>query len=293
MRRRTLRYLVTPLAVLVMSACGTSDDQNAPPDSSTEESGVPIEARLVLLANDAGSHGAPPALLDDPASVLAYPGWFAGEPTAYDEVRDALVRRDDYPNPARPLLAFTHGPNCLTAEGAGLIAEGRRVDAVFHGQDHDGCDAPQTQIAIFEVDAADLPERFTLPGPGKPKTSGHAAVGPGGLLAFEELDAPAGFEAPPGHEVTEPADMERFVSAMPSDREALRRSTDRLGPRQRAFGFVVTGCALTRAELVLTPSRIGATAVGGENVRCVRAAYYAAVLAVGAERVAGGARPLG
>jgi hypothetical protein len=282
--------LVISAAVLAATACGTNE-ADQPQSSSGDDtssgqqmSGEPVDADLVLLADSATAAVAPPAVLDGPTSVQAYPGWFSADTDLYSQVSDALASLSDYPHPVRPLLAFTSGPNCDTVDHAELMVDGTRVYTEFAGQSHEECLAPHSQVAIFEVNRAALPKDFTLVGVDSSDTAdARATDGPGELLAFDELDGTTRWRQLPAQEVTEPGDLADFVATIPSAPADLAHATDGLGADQRAFGFVISGCAATSAELVVTPSRVTAAPVGGENVRCIAPMYYAAVFAADAD----------
>lgn len=281
--------LVISAAVLAATACGTNgadQPQSSSGDASApgqQMSGDPVDADLILLADSATAAVAPPTVLDGPTSVQAYPGWFSSDADLYGQVSDALAGLSDYPHPDRPLLAFTSGPNCDTVDHAELMVDGTKVYTEFDGQSHKECLAPHSQVAIFEVNRAALPKNFALVGVDSSDTAGvRSTDGPGELLAFDELKA-VHFRQTFAQEVTEPADLAEFVATIPSAPADLAHATDDLGADQRAFGFVITGCAATSAELVVTPSRVSAAPVGGETVRCFAPMYYAAVFAADAD----------
>jgi hypothetical protein len=282
-------------AVLAATACGTDKSDNAddtgqqpkpePSGSGPTDSlvGQPVDAELVLLADSVDAAVAPPTMLADPTAVQAYPGWFSAEPDLYGEVRDALTGLPDYPNASSPLLAFTNGPSCAAVDDAKLMADGSQVYAVFEGQKHEECLAPHTQVAIFAVDRGQLPKSFDLVG----TDSADAAsdVGPGELVAFQELDATARSAPPFGLELVDQGALNNFVAGLPSHQAEVRREVGKLDPTARTFGFVLTGCAATTAELVVTPSHVTAATVGGEAVRCIRPVHYAAVFTVDADHL--------
>jgi hypothetical protein len=286
------KILVISAAVLAATACGTneadqpqssSDDNRSPSDdtSTGQIIGEPVDAELLLLADSATAAVAPPTLLEGPTSVQAYPGWFSADPDLYGQVSDAFTGLSDYPYADRPLLAFASAPSCDSVDQAELMVDGTRVYAAFKGQPHEECLAPHTQIAIFEVGRAALPKDFTLVG--ADTADSDSTDGPGELLAFDKLNVTSGFQPPPAQEVTEPGSLDDFVAAIPSAPTDLSHATDDLGADQRAFGFVITGCAATSAELVVTPSQVSAAPVGGETVRCIAPMYYAAVFGTDAD----------
>ena len=296
MRSKTL--LITA-AILVATACGTdAADETAPAsddgaaDPATESTSEPTEgitgrtvkAELIFLGDSASGTVAPPTLLTSPAAVQAYSGWFTSEPGLYRDVQGAFAARSSYPSPGQPLLAFTNGPSCANVDDADLMADGTRVYAAFHGeQPSKQCLAAHTQIAIFAVSRTKLPAEFTLVGTDSSSTD--ASAGPGELLTFQELDGALGYQPPDGREVTDDQALDEFVAALPSHQAEVRDATATLGDSQRAFGFVLTGCAATTAELIVTPSKVSAGTVGGELVRCIRPVFYVAVFAVDAEQL--------
>jgi hypothetical protein len=284
------KILVISAAVLAATACG-SNEADQPQSSSGDDtgseqqmSGDPVDADLVLLADSATAAVAPPVVLNDPTSVQAYPGWFSTDADLYDQVNDAFAGLSDYPRADRPLLAFTSGPNCDAVDQAELMVDGTNVYAEFEGQSHEECGAPHSQVAIFEVNRAALPKDFTLVGVDSSDTAGARSTdGPGELLAFHNMKGTVRFRQLPALEVTEPGALADFVAMIPSAPADLAHATDGLGADQRAFGFVISGCAATSAELVVTPSRVSAAPVGGEAVRCIAPMYYAAVFAADAD----------
>jgi hypothetical protein len=296
MRSKTL--LITA-AILVASACGTdAADEPAPAsddgaaDTATESTPEPTEgiagqtvnAELIFLGDSVSGTVAPPTLLTSPAAVQAYAGWFTSEPGLYRDVQGAFAARSGYPSPGQPLLAFTNGPSCANVDDADLMADGTRVYAAFQGeQPSKECLAAHTQIAIFAVSRSKLPADFTLVGTDSSSTD--ASAGPGELLTFQELDGALGYQPPDGREVTDDHALDEFVAALPSHQAEVRDATATLGDSQRAFGFVLTGCAATTAELIVTPSKVSAGTVGGELVRCIRPVFYVAVFAIDAEQL--------
>jgi hypothetical protein len=302
---RSTTLLITA-AFLAVAACGSdrADDPAAsandsgadsasdpgaesvgpPADEGSEGSaGEPIRAERVLLADSMSGAVAPPTVLASPTSVQAYPGWFSAEPDLYAQVQGALAAQGSYPSASRPLLAFANGPSCLNVDDARLLADGRRVYAVFDGRKQEECLAAHTQIAIFAVDRTELPRDFTLVGTGS--SDADSSAGPGQPLVFQELHGGLAYQPPSAREVTDQTDLEEFAAALPSGQTAVRSATASLEDDQRAFGFVLTGCAATSAELIVTPSRVTAGTVGGEAVRCIRPVYYAAVFAVDSRQI--------
>jgi hypothetical protein len=128
-----------------------------------------------------------------------------------------------------------------------------------------------------------LPKDFTLVG--TDSAGADASAGPGEPLVFQELTTSPDYQPPPAHEVTDDQDLDQFAAALPSDQAQVRDAAATLGADQRAFGFVLTGCAAMGAELIVTPSKVSAATVGGENVRCIAPMYYVAVFAVDADQL--------
>lgn len=286
-----MRSTLLPLAiaaVLAIAACGTedADEPGGPPpgDDHTEKlSGEPVDAELIVLADSVDATVAPPTVLSDPTSTQAYPGWFSSDPDVYGQIKQALEDQPDYPTAGSPLLAFTNAPSCASIDDAALLVDDAKVYAEFEGQDREECYTPHTQVAIFSVDRSQLPEDFTLVG----TESSEAAdtTGPGELLAFHELDATGGFQPPEARELTDEAALNAFASTLPSHAEQVRALADQLDGERRAFGFVVSGCAATTAELVVTPRSVSAAPVGGEAVRCIAPVFYVAVFAANPENL--------
>jgi hypothetical protein len=306
--------LLLTAAFLAVAACGTetaddpgpsshdsgADSASDPgaesvdpqPDEAVEGiAGHKIRADQILLADSVSGVVAPPTVLASPASVQAYPGWFTAEPGLYAQVQGALAGQGSYPTASQPLLAFTNGPSCMNVDAAKLMADGSQVFAVFDGQKQQECFAAHTQVVIFAVDRSDLPKEFTLVGTDSSDASeADSSAGPGDLLTFQELRNAPGYQPPPAREVTDEQDLDEFVTALPSGQAEVRNATADLGDDQRAFAFVLTGCAAKTAELIVTPTRITAGTVGGETVRCFRPVYYAAVFAVDSSQLPEGVK---
>ena len=306
--------LLLTAAFLAVAACGTetADDPatsshdsgaDSASDSGAESvdpqpdqavdgiAGDKIRAEQVLLADSVSGVVAPPTVLASPASVQAYPGWFTAEPGLYAQVQGAFAAQGGYPSASQPLLAFTNGPSCMNVNAAKLMADGNQVFAVFDGQKQKECFAAHTQVAIFAVDRSDLPKDFTLVGTDSSDASeADSSAGPGELLAFQELRNALRYRPPPAQEVTEAQDFDEFVATLPSGQAEVRNATADLGDDQRAFAFVLAGCAARTAELVVTPTRVTAGTVGGEAVRCFRPVYYVAVFAVDSSQLPEGVR---
>ena len=292
---RSITLLITA-AVLAVAGCGTDSAEPASPadgsgvggdgggDSQAADlAGQPIHAQLVLLADSASGIVAPPTVLDGPTAVQAYPGWFSDEPAVYHKVLDALAGQGGYPTGSQPLLAFTNGPSCASVDDAKLMVDGTQVYAAFNGDKTEECLAAHTQVAIFQVSRTALPKDFTLVG--TDSAGADASAGPGEPLVFQELTTSPDYQPPPAHEVTDDQDLDQFAAALPSDQAQVRDAAATLGADQRAFGFVLVGCAATGAELIVTPSKVSAATVGGENVRCIAPMYYVAVFAVDADQL--------
>ena len=306
--------LLLTAAFLAVAACGTetaddpatsSHDSGADsasdsgaesvdpqPDQAVEGvAGDEIRAGQVLLADSMSGVVAPPTVLASPTSVQAYPGWFSAEPSLYAQVQGAFAAQGSYPSVSQPLLAFTNGPSCMNVDAARLMADGDQVYAVFDGQKQKECFAAHTQVAIFAVDRSDLPKDFTLVGTDSSDPSeSDSSAWPGELLAFQELRNALRYRPPPAQEVTEEQDFDEFVAMLPSGQAEVRNATADLGDDQRAFAFVLTGCAARTAELIVTPARVTAGTLGGEAVRCIRPVYYAAVFAVDSSQLPEGVK---
>ncbi|HEU0288660.1 MAG TPA: hypothetical protein VFR22_16545, partial [Nocardioidaceae bacterium] len=254
--------LLITAAVLAVAGCGTDSPDSASPaddsgvggdgggDHQTEGlAGQPIHAQLVLLADSASGIVAPPTVLDGPTAVQAYPGWFSDEPAVYNKVLDALAGQGGYPTGSQPLLAFTNGPSCASVDDAKLMVDGTQVYAAFNGDKTEECLAAHTQVAIFQVSRTALPKDFTLVG--TDSAGADASAGPGEPLVFQELTTSPDYQPPPAHEVTDDQDLDQFAAALPSDQAQVRDAAATLGADQRAFGFVLVGCAATGAELIV------------------------------------------
>ncbi|MFC5749893.1 hypothetical protein [Actinomadura rugatobispora] len=282
---------VLAVAGLVVAALWPENGPRVLPVAST------VKAELLTFHQ---GHGLPDVstVLRSRTDARAVRGWFAetgggrGAPDADDVEKLAAGR--DFGREAVVLFSYTGG--CDSARGARLTSDGtRRLSMDLTGvTEHDECEAPYDNLAMFAVDKARAPADGLMLGGSR--TGSPDPVSPGTLLAFERLTGP-----PPASgslraaEVSQPDQLEGFLTSLPG---ATAARLGRLAARQdggRRFAFVVSGCRAKTALMMIDEERLAAEPVGGDGggggaARCGTAEHYVAVFSVEAPHVPSGAR---
>lgn len=256
----------------------------------TPPSGTRIDTRTVLFDDGGRRFPRVSTVLRTDTDRARFPGWFAGASAGGPETaKKVAARLKGTDLKTNVLVAFTATTGCSKPHGAQLYAHGRLL--AFRPLDQPSpppeCYAPYQVTAVFEVPKNRLPDRPRFAdGPGGAEKPD--AAGPGELASFTRID-PEGTErtpdAPEAAEVTERGDLDRYLRRLPEKTaarvkaklDARKRAPE---PGERLFAFRLSGCRLTGAELHAETGELSAVAVGGENVRCIRAEHYVAIFAL-------------
>jgi hypothetical protein len=92
-------------------------------------------------------------------------------------------------------------------------------------------------------------------------------------------------------EVSDPDQIDRLTGAPPETVGSARAAVARhLGPGNRLFAFVLSGCRNTGATVAVRAGRVTAALTGGDGVACFAAEWFLAVFAVPATLVPPGTR---
>jgi hypothetical protein len=128
----------------------------------------------------------------------------------------------------------------------------------------------------------------SAPASSTPASSPAAPVPAPTLIAFAMVPtAGTGGAA----EVSDPGQIDRLTGAPPEAVEPARAAVARhLGPGNRLFAFVLSGCRNTGATVAIRAGRVTAALTGGEGVACFAAEWFLAVFAVPVTLVPPGTR---
>ncbi|MCZ4118947.1 hypothetical protein [Streptomyces sp. H39-S7] len=263
----------------------SSGPSTGPPSGGTATVPVPsgthgIESRVVYLS--AGVHR-PPAVHSVVTSELElsrFPSWFAGsDPAAAREIAARSQKTDFSRN---VLVGWVETTGCGQATGVALLASGDRLTLGVSGpKPPPECLVAHQVTAVFEVPRDRMPKHPVF-GAGRQAAT---PAGPGTTVAFTHLDAViAQGQKSKGSEVTQAAQLNAYLAGLPGGGASAVRAQLAAHPPQsgeRRFGFQLSGCRPTGATLTISAEgRVSASPTGGENIRCIRPEYYAAVLAV-------------
>lgn len=275
MTRRPLLRSLAPALVALVAACGGGgddggDDRSAP---STEAPGAPtttapegevVPADVVVFTEGADSHpeGDGPGLVVDGVDVRAFAGRFLVEGSDGADLLDDLAE-DLADGPGeRVYVGGVVSEACTGPEDVELRLVGSDVRLVPVGLDVDPeevCDRAITTVALAAVDRDELPDDLTIDG-----EDPSAPVGPGEVVLVAPLD---GRPRRAAEELRSAEDTDDLLD----DLGVTGRGLGEVGPDVRRFGFVVSGCDATTAELVVADGTITAVArqEGHEDGRLV------------------------
>lgn len=239
-----------------------------------------IESRVVYFSAGVRRPPGIHSVISSELELSRFPSWFAGsDPQAAREIAQRSRPTDFSRN---VLVGWVGSTGCSQATGVALLASGDRLTlGVSQPPPKPECLAAYQATAVFEV-PRDRMAKHPVFGPGREEAT---APGPGSTVAFTHLDTVnAQGQHAKGSEVTQPAQLNAYLAGLPAAGAAAVRGQLAAHPPQsgeRRFGFLLSSCRPTGAALLISPEgRVSASPTGGENIRCIRAEYYAAVLAV-------------
>lgn len=271
----------------------------APSTTPGESSGVPaspartigpgahgVESRVVYFGTGTRPTPLIHVVLGDERDAARFPGWFAGSDPAAARAIAARTAGTDFSR--NVLVGWARSTGCSQATRTVLFVSGSRLLlGVDQPKPTPECLTDFRVVSVFEVPRGRMPRHPVF----GEENAGPDAAGPGRTLAFTRLDSTSGQQANDsrGTEVTEAAQLNAFLARLPGASAAAVRKQTAAHPAQlgeRSFGYLLTGCSATGAELLISADG-GMTAhtTGGENVRCLRAESYAAIIAVPANVV--------
>jgi hypothetical protein len=310
-RAASVALLAASLTVL-SAACGRQQPAAGASPSDSAGGGTPsasalpsgtgtgrgLGARRVYFSTGVGGGRDIRTVLDDERDLERFPGWFArSDPKTAREIAEKTQGTDFS---RHVLVGWSRSTGCGVATGAALLTTGtgsaggeRLVLGIDQSRPQAECFAPNRVTVVFAVPRDRMPDEPRF-GPEGAKAD---PPGPGTTVAFVRQEPAASSSPLPqadqgqGTEVTTEAQLARFLSRLPDNGAATIRKQLAAHPVQREerrFGYVLSGCAPTGAAMVISPGRApAAVTTGDENIRCVRAQHYVAVLAVPANLVPG------
>ncbi|MEJ3658377.1 hypothetical protein WEH80_36005 [Actinomycetes bacterium KLBMP 9759] len=263
------RVPVAVAAVLVglsLLACGR------PPGPDVEGEPIPVE----VVEFDPQAYGLPvAALTTEPVRMRVFAGWFARAERNDSGEPDVVV-----PRPGHTWLAVGGGTGCQVATGVEVRRVGDDLRVRFVVPDivwpegASACVRSFGPVALLSLPTTAVDGVRTVGG-----VPPVAASGPGVLTGFVRLRS----GPPTAVEIgRDDAALAESVESNPAARAALGRPTP-AGPR--AFAFVLTGCGVTGAVLLVAPDGLSAESVGGEGIACYAPEHYLATFDVPADRV--------
>ena len=241
---------------------------------------IPLTALLAGLTAGCGE--------EQPAGDRLEAALVTFEPDA--RVRVGTAELEQLPDkPDRSYVQVTATTGCRLADSAELTRDGDDLRVRFTGgQDHEECVRPYNALARFELATAQVEGVKTvlgkepLPGAGPAKLTGFVQLGPISRASIDpvELRGNAG-------QTLYAALQHARASNLGKARVVLQR-TPTAG--QRAYAYVLTGCAETGAQLIVDSRVLRAELIGDKTV-CVAAAYFLATFEIPAKLVPAGATP--
>ncbi|MDJ0340044.1 hypothetical protein QMK19_06415 [Streptomyces sp. H10-C2] len=239
-----------------------------------------IESRVVYFSVGVRRPPGIHTVVNSQLELARFPSWFAGnDPQAAREIA-ARTRTTDFSR--NVLVGWVETTGCSQATGATLLATGDRLTlGVNQPKPMPECLAPYRATAVFEVPRSRMPKHPMFGNGSEVATP----AGPGRTVAFTRLDVvSAQDQRSKAAEVTRPAQLNAYLAGLPgAGAAAVRGELAALPPQsgERRFGYLLAGCRPTGAALLISPEgRLSASPAGDENIRCIRAEYYAAVLAI-------------
>lgn len=244
----------------------------------------PVEVTVLAMDADGWAPDRYVVLSDSPINLGAFASWYGrgADGEEFDEVTDEAP-------PGSAYLAVTGNTGCRVPEGIEMFRKGDDLRFVFvGGTDRQECArhvGPGAYLAL-PADAVDGVRTVN----GEPLLD---PAGPGTQVDFVPLGDSGLDPVAPAEFGTDALNVLRraLLTARPDHLEQLSAALDRPVPdEKRMFAFVVSGCAIEGAVLVLGPDHITADGLYQEvPVDCEVAAHYLVTFEVAADYVPEGA----
>jgi hypothetical protein len=227
-------------------------------------------------------------VLDSEADLARFPGYFARSAPEVAQAITAKAAGTDFSR--NVLVGWSRSTGCSAATDAALfIGAGQRLFlGVRQPRPLPECFAAHHVVAVFEVPRTRLPDN-----PQFAQEPNEAAdpPGPGRTVAFTRLDrVPHGAGGNgDGTEVSRTRELDAFLARLSHNGAATVRKQLAAHPArggERRIAYIVSGCRPTGVALLIDPGpgtgtgSSSAVPTGDENIRCLRAQYYVAVIAV-------------
>jgi hypothetical protein len=296
LRRAVSVALLAASLTTLSAACGRQqsatgappyDGAGGGPSSFSSSSSSQGAFRLVHLA--ATTRGVPDVhtVLDSEGDLARFPGYFAKSAPEIAQQITAKAARTDFSRSV--LVGWSKTTGCSAATDAVLrLDAGKRLHlGVAQPRPPGECFAANHVVTLFEVPRGSLPDH--------PRFAQEASEeadppGPGTTVAFTHLDtvpkdAAKGGADGAGTEVTRASELDAFLAQLSRRGAATVRKQLAAHPArdgERRFGYILSGCRPTGAALLINPGQAAVNAVptGDENIRCIQAQHYAAVVGV-------------
>ncbi|WP_405729900.1 hypothetical protein OG607_29330 [Streptomyces sp. NBC_01537] len=252
--------------------------------SSSASSSASAVFRLVHLATTTRSVPDVHTVLDSEGDLARFPGYFAKSAPEIAKAITAKASKTDFSR--NVLVGWSRTTGCSAATDAALFidAKQRLFLGIQQPQPLPECFAANHVVTVFEVPRTSLPDnpRFAQ------ETNEKAdPPGPGRTVAFTKLDrVPDGATTNErGTDVTRTGELNAFLSQLSRNGAATVRKQLAAHPAlhgERRIAYILSSCRPTGAALLISPglTTVSAVPTGDENIRCLRAQHYAAVIAV-------------
>ena len=236
---------------------------------AAEPQGERVEVTTLAMNAGGWAPGTFAAVSESPIHLGAFASWYGGGADGED-----FAEVTDKAPPGSAYLAVTDNTGCRTPEDVQVSRNGDDLVVRFvGGADHDTCVRAVGPGAYLAVPAAAVEDVRTVNG----KRLLDPA-GPGTLVDNVALDAGRMDRVAPAEFGTEAATTlrDKVIAARPNNAEAVTTALGKPVPDgKRMFAFVVSGCIVEDAVLVLGPDDITAETIEPEvPVDCDAPAYF-------------------
>jgi hypothetical protein len=265
------------VAAVAIACVLTGCTESAEPHGGT---GRPVAVTTLAMDADGGAPGRYAALSESPIHLGAFASWYGrgADGEDFDEVTDEAPAGSVY-------VAVTGNTGCRVPEGIEVHRDGDDLEVRFTGGiDREEC-VQLIGAGVYFAAPADAVEGVRTVN-GDPLRD---PAGPGEPVDFVPLGDSGLDPVPPAEFGTDGLNALRtaLFDARPDHAEQLSAALDRpLPDDKRMFAFVVSGCAIEGAVLVLGPDHITADGLYPKvPVDCEVASHYLATFAVNADDV--------